>query len=251
MTTNIIEMENVSHQFSDGTIGVSDINLRIRSGELVVLAGPNGSGKTTLLRHLNGLLLPHHGHVRIDGIETGKNGSPVRRRVGMVFQDADCQIVGETVYDDIAFGPQNLRLDHAHITRRVGSAIKAVGLDHLADQRPHLLSGGEKRRLAIAGVLAMAPAVLLMDEPFSNLDYPGIQQVLELIIRLHTEGHTIIVATHDLEKIITHADRLIVLADGKIALDGLPEGVIAEVEAFGVRAPCAVRFGVKTESWLK
>ena len=247
---NIIEIENLSHRFADGTSGIEDINLSIEEGAFVIIAGPNGSGKTTLLRHLNGLLLPTGGIVRIAGIPVEQDLLKARQLVGMMFQDADSQIVGETVYVDVAFGPENLRLDRDKIKKRVLKPLQAVGLSDLADQRPHLLSGGEKRRLAIAGILAMEPRVIVFDEPFSSLDYPGVKQVLHHILSLHQLGHTILVTTHDLEKIIAHADRLILMQGGKVARDGTPADVVGDLEAFGVRQPCAFRLGLEAESWL-
>ena len=247
---NIIEFENLCHRFSDGTLGIEDINLNIREGSFVVIAGPNGSGKTTLLRHLNGLLSPTAGMVRLAGIPVEQNLLRARQMVGMMFQDADSQIVGETVYEDVAFGPQNLRLDHRNVKRRVLNALGVVGLRDFIHQRPHLLSGGEKRRLAIAGILAMEPRVIVFDEPFSNLDYPGLKQVLQHIIALHRSGQTIVVTTHDVEKIIAHAERLILMQNGKIIRDGIPADIMTDIEAFGVRTPCALRLGLEVASWL-
>jgi len=247
---NIIEIENLSHRFADGTFGIEDINLNIRKGSFVVIAGLNGSGKTTLLRHLNGLLLPTAGTVRLAGISVAQDLLQARQFVGMMFQDADSQIVGETVYEDVAFGPENLRLDRGLVENRVQKALQAVGISDLAHHRPHLLSGGEKRRLAIAGILAMEPRVIVFDEPFSSMDYPGVKQVLQQILALHRSGHTIIVTTHDLEKIIAHANRLILMHGGKIVRDGKPDEIMADVEAFGVRKPCTFRLGLEAESWL-
>ena len=247
---NIIEIENLSHRFADGTVGIEGVNLKIREGSFVVIAGHNGSGKTTLLRHLNGLLLPTEGMVRLADMPVEENLLKARQFVGMMFQDADSQIVGETVYADVAFGPENLRLEHIEIKKRVNRTLRVVGLQDLADQRPHLLSGGEKRRLAIAGVLAMEPRVMVFDEPFASLDYPGVKQVLQQIFDLHRTGHTIVVTTHDLEKIIAHADRLIIMQGGKIVRDGSPVEIVSQLEAFGVREPCAYRLGVEAESWL-
>jgi biotin transport system ATP-binding protein len=247
---NAIEIENLYHRFADGTVGVDGITLMIRKGDLVVLAGPNGSGKTTLLRHLNGLLLPDRGRVVVAGIPVSNNVAMARQKVGMVFQDADSQIVGETVHDDAAFGPENLCLGKVEINQRVQSALKKVGLLGLSNQRPHLLSGGEKRRLAIAGILTMEPEIVVFDEPFSSLDYPGVRQVLGEILALHHSGRTIILATHDLEKVIAHADRLIIMNRGKVVRDGLPADIVKDVEQFGVRAPCAIRTGGGFQSWM-
>ncbi len=247
---SIIEIENLTHRFPGGG-GIEGVNLSIREGSFVVIAGENGCGKTTFLRHLNGLLRPDEGEVRLENIPVSKDLARARQMVGMVFQDADSQIVGETVYDDTAFGPENLRLDRKEIRRRVTESLSAVGLTHLSDHRPHLLSGGEKRRLAIAGILAMAPGIIVFDEPFSNLDYPGTKQVLSQIVALHQGGATILVTTHDLEKVLAHADRLILMQAGKVVRDGAPATIVEEAEAFGVRAPCASRNGMEIESWLQ
>jgi biotin transport system ATP-binding protein len=246
----IIEIKDLTHRFADGTAGLNGITLAIEAGDFVVIAGANGSGKTTLLRHFNGLLQPTSGSVRVAGACVQKNPLQARMRVGMVFQDADSQIVGETVRDDVAFGPENLRLDRAEIDQRVEEALAATGLVHLADKRPHLLSGGEKRRLAIAGVLAMQPKVIAFDEPFSNLDYPGVRQVLDQILRQHRAGCTIVVTTHDLEKVLAHADRLVFMRGGKIEADGPPPALIERAESFGVRRPRAAHLGVEALSWL-
>ena len=247
---NIIQIENLTHRFADGTIGIQGINLAIREGSLVVIAGPNGSGKTTLLRHLNGLLLPTAGIVRLADVPIEEDLLKARQYVGMMFQDADSQIVGETVYEDVAFGPENLRLDRREIQKRVDRALQTVGLQDLADQRPHLLSVGEKRRLAIAGVLAMEPQVIVFDEPFASLDYPGVKQVLRHILDLNRSGHTIVVTTHNLEKIIAHTDRLIIMQSGTVVRDGNPAEIIDYLEDCGVRKPCACRLEVENESWL-
>ena len=247
---SIIEIENLSHRFEDGTVGLDGISLQIEEGAFVVVAGPNGSGKTTLIRHLNGLLLPTNGSVKLDGVPVKQNLLRARCLVGMMFQDADSQIVGETVYEDVAFGPENLRLKRNQIGERVTQALDAVGLTDFADQSPHLLSGGEKRRLAIAGILAMEPKVIALDEPFASLDYPGVKQVLTQILTLHQSGHTILVITHDLEKVIAHADRLIIMQKGQIARDGVPDEIVNAVETFGVRAPCACLQGMEVQSWL-
>ncbi len=247
---DIIEVENLTHRFADGTLGLDQISLNVKAGAFMVIAGPNGSGKTTLIRHLNGLLRPTAGCVKVAGISVQKDLLRARRLVGMMFQDADSQIVGETVYADVAFGPENLRLDHDQISERVALALEVVGLKDFADQRPHLLSGGEKRRLAIAGILAMEPRVIAFDEPFASLDYPGVKQVLKQILALHQAGHTILIITHDLEKVLAHADRLLIMQKGKIVRDGTPDAIVGEIETFGVRAPCASQLGMEVRSWL-
>jgi len=244
-TMPIIEIRDLSHRFSDGRMGLCRINLEIQQGGFILIAGANGSGKTTLLRHLNGLLLPTSGTVTVAGIPVGKDPLKVRQMVGMVFQDADSQIVGETVYEDAAFGPENLKLDPREVRRRTEGALSAVGLTSLSEQHPFLLSAGEKRRLAIAGILSMGPRVIVFDEPLSNLDFPGTRQVLGQMVSLHRSGHTLLVATHDLEPLMAYADRLILMKAGKVERDGHPAALVSDLEAFGVRPPGWIRFAVE------
>ncbi|MBU3917966.1 energy-coupling factor ABC transporter ATP-binding protein [bacterium] len=247
---NIIEIKDLCHNFANGSPGIIDINLTIKKGEFIVIAGQNGSGKTTLCRHLNGLLSPASGSVLIKNVSVKSDPSRARQIVGMVFQNADSQIVGETVYSDIAFGPENLRLNRKEIDRRVKLAMEAVGLQGMDDHRPHTLSGGEKRKLAIAGVLAMNPEILVFDEPFSNLDYPGERHLLRQILDLHQTGHTILIITHELEKVVAHADRLVIMRKGRIVKTGIPHEIIHQVEDFGIREPCSSRLGHGVNSWL-
>ncbi len=247
---DVILIKDLSHAFHNGAKALDGLNLTVPRGQLLVVAGPNGSGKTTMLRCLNGLLIPKQGTVSIMGRQVAENPALARRAVGMVFQDPDAQIVGETVRDDCAFGPENLKLAEEEITRRVDEALAVVGLSHMADKRPHVLSAGEKRRLAIAGVLAMGPEIIVFDEPFSNLDYPGVRQVLGQIVELHGQGRTIIITTHDLDKIAAHAERLVIMQRGRLVRDGRPEDLLPEVEDFGIRMPSATRLGLEVPSWL-
>ena len=247
---NIIEVRNLSHRSVDGKLILDNVNLAIKPAEFAVVAGPNGSGKSTLFKHLNGLLAPSEGSVLIDGIAVADDVKRARKIVGMIFQDADSQIVGETVFDDAAFGPENLSYPPDEVRELVDKTLELVGLSHLRDLPPHLLSGGEKRRLAIAGVLTMTPRVLIFDEPFSNLDYPGIRQVLAQMDALHRDGHTIVVSTHNLETVAGMANRLILMQAGKIVRDGSFDEMLHSVEDFGIRMPEAIRFGKKVEPWL-
>ena len=236
---SLIEIHNLSHRFGDGTAALKDISINVPAGTVVVIAGCNGSGKTTLLKHINGLISPQTGTVTVAGIDVRNNPEKVRRMVGMVFQDADSQIIGETVFADVAFGPENLKLPRSQINQRVESALAAVGLDRLAGQHPHLLSGGEKRRLAIAGVLAMQPEIVMFDEPFSNLDFPGVRQLLQQMAQLKQAGRTLLVTTHELDKIFGLADRLVILQNGTIAVEGHPREVNQRVKQFGVKPVCS------------
>ncbi|MGI5902529.1 MAG: energy-coupling factor ABC transporter ATP-binding protein [Desulfitobacteriia bacterium] len=248
---SILETENLTHVFPDGTVGIEDINLKIQPGEFVVIAGANGSGKTVLLRHLNGLLIPTKGKVLFEGKPIRKNIIAVRKEIGLIFQDSDSQIVGQTVAEDVAFGPENLKLPPGEVKNRVEKILEVVGLSELAHQNPYVLSGGQKRKLAIAGVLAMQPKIIMFDEPFTGLDYPGVVQVLKQLILLHKSGHTIILVTHELEKVLAHANRLIIIHKGKIVEDGLPEEVVERSEKYGIRRPVVKNGGVEAMTWLK
>jgi biotin transport system ATP-binding protein len=246
----MITLEDLSYSYPDGTPALKGITLNIHDGELLLICGPNGSGKTTLIRHLNGLLKPSSGTILVDGLDPAKAEKQVMQHVGMVFQDADSQIVGETVAEDIAFGPENLGLPPDEVSERVAVALGMVGLTSLHHRPCHLLSGGEKRRVAIAGVLAMQSRILVFDEPFANLDYSGVRQVLEQILNLHGSGHTVIVATHDVEKVIAHADRVAVIAKGELKALAPPQAIIPELRQYNIRPPCYSLLGERPISWL-
>jgi biotin transport system ATP-binding protein len=168
----------------------------------------------------------------------------------MVFQDPETQIVGETVGEDVAFGPENMGLSAEKVSRRVDHALRVMGLGELSEKPCYLLSGGEKRRLAIAGVLAMDPEIVLFDEPFSYLDYPGTREVLYHMVRLHREGRTLVVTTHDVEKVIAHVNRIVVIQGGELKAEGPPEALVAELSRFDVRPPCSTLLGQERISWL-
>jgi len=237
LNTALIEVKSLSHIFPDGTKALSDVTLDIHSGSFIILAGANGSGKTVFMRHLNGLTRPTSGEVLLSGIPVLDDLPRARRSIGLVFQDADAQIVGQTVAKDAAFGPENLRLPRTEINRRVEAALKATGLVGFNQRRPHTLSGGEKRRLAVAGVLAMEPEMLVLDEPFTGLDWPGCSDLLKVLDNFHASGKTILLITHDLDKVLAHADRLILMDSGEIKADGNPGNLISQVEELGIRRP--------------
>lgn len=246
----LLEVRELTHRFGDGTLGLSEVSFVLAPGELLLIAGRNGSGKTLLMKHLNGLLRPTSGEVLLEGRPIHENLAEARRRIGLVFQDADSQIVGQTVREDVAFGPGNLRLPDPEIQRRTEASMCAVGIEHLAARPSHLLSGGEKRRLAVAGVLAMDPSIVIFDEPFTALDYPGVSHVLAEILRLHAEGRTLIVITHEVEKILAHTTRVLVLDGGRLVEDGEPSAIIDRFDRYGVRRPVLDERGIAGVTWL-
>jgi len=247
----MIQIQNLHYSYPDGTKALNNINLNISEGEFFLLCGPNGSGKTTLLRLLSGLFKPTSGTIWVNGLDILTQSKKIRPLVGIIFQDPDSQILGETVREDVSFGPENMGLLGEEIQERVYRALQKMNLAYLSEKPCYLLSSGEKRRLAIAGVMAMKPRVILFDEPFAYLDFPGIQEVLKYMIELHREGHTLIVTTHDVEKVIAHVDRMAILQKGEIKALGKPEEVTRDLYQFGVRPPCYVLLGTEKISWLE
>lgn len=213
----MIAVEEVVYRHDDGTVALDGCSLAVADGETVLLCGPNGSGKTTLLQHLNGLRTPDEGTVRVDGRDVSEHPVHARTAVGTVFQDPRDGVVAATVGADVAFGPENLGLARNEVDRRVGAALAAVGLSDRADDRIEALSGGQRARVAVAGALAMEPAHLALDEPFAGLDWPGARRLLAHLDDLRASGVSLVVATHDLRDLAPRADRVVVLADGKIA----------------------------------
>ncbi|MDR1970764.1 MAG: energy-coupling factor ABC transporter ATP-binding protein [Treponema sp.] len=223
----------------------------MREGEFLLLAGSNGSGKTLLMRCMAGLLKAERGDVCFRGRPLSPSGRPPCRELGLVFQDAEAQILGETVAEDAAFGPENLGFPREETERRAAAALDAVGLGPKRDRPPRRLSGGEKRRLAVAGVLAMGCGTVILDEPFANLDWPGVIQVLEVLVSLKKTGKTLILLTHELEKVLALADRLVILHQGIIRDDGSPAEVLDRLDPrWGVRDPRRSYGGVRDCSWL-
>jgi len=205
------------------------IDLEIPKGQYVALVGPNGCGKTTLIKHFNALLKPSEGTVCVDGMDTADPKSPpiIRQRVGMIFQNPDHQIVGSTVEEDISFGPGNLQLPASEIRERVSEALRRVGMTRSADRPLHSLSGGEKQLVAIAGVLAMKPTYIAVDEPTSYLDPSGRRRILEVLKDLHKRGLTLIHIAHDMDEIVD-AERILVMNEGRIILDDSPLKVFSK-----------------------
>lgn len=218
MSHHIVEARNLKFRYPDQTPALASVSFKILHGESVAIVGANGAGKSTLLLHLNGYLTPTEGQVRIGDYQlTPDTVREVRRTVGMVFQDPDDQLFMSTVFDDVAFGPLNLGLTTDEINARVDQALETVGLSHLRDRPPHRLSTGQKRRAAIASVLAMSPDILVMDEPSAGLDPHARRQLIELLASFR---HTKIIATHDLDLVLDLCERTIVLHEGAILADG-------------------------------
>jgi biotin transport system ATP-binding protein len=248
----LYSVKNLSKIFPPGEFrALSGINMDLHTGGCTLIAGSNGSGKTLLMRILAGLLDPTGGEVFFHGKPLSKSLNRLRREVGLIFQDAEAQIVGETVAEDIAFGPKNLGLSRREVEERVASALAAFGLETKRGFSPRRLSGGEKRRLAAAGIIAMKAETVIMDEPFANLDWPGVVQTLEVIMALKNSGKTVILLTHELEKALALADRLIILHRGIIRDDGRPGDVLNRLDpAWGVRDPRRNYRRVEDCSWL-
>ena len=232
----MLELDGLTHEYDDAR-ALDSVSLTIPDGQFLVLCGANGSGKSTLVRHLNGLLEPDAGRVLVDGTEATEDPVAARTTVGMAFQEPRDQFVAATVGGDVRFGPENLGLDHAEIDRRAEAALAAVGLDDREEDRIETLSGGERERLAVAGALAMEPAYLVLDEPFTGLDSPARDRLLDHLRDLHADGTGLIVVTHDLRDVLADAERVVCLADGDVVVDATPEEATDELPDYGVRVP--------------
>jgi len=236
-TDNIIKTEDLNFSYSslDGSVPrlvLNNLSLEIEKGTFVAIIGHNGSGKTTLAKHFNAILLPGGGRVLIDNMDTANEELiiEIRRRVGMVFQNPDNQIVATVVEEDVAFAPENLGYPSDEIRRRVDEALKIVGMYEYRKHAPHLLSGGQKQRIAIAGVLAMRPKCIVFDEPTAMLDPRGRERIIKIMRELRdNHGVTIILITHHMDEAID-ADRLIVMSDGDILMDGTPREVFRDMD---------------------
>ena len=228
MSPPAVHLQHVSFTYPNGQHALRDVSFEVKKGESVAVIGGNGAGKSTLLLHLNGFLTAHHGTVHIGGIPVAPgNLVAVRQAVGMVFQNPDDQLFMPTVFDDVAFGPNNMKLPSAEVQQRVRAALDTVGAAHLSARLPHQLSSGEKRAVAIAGVLAMAPSVLVMDEPSDGLDPAARRRMINL---LRGFEHSMIVATHDLDLVLDVCSRVLVLHAGHIEAEGPPQAIFSDRE---------------------
>ncbi len=253
----MIRINNLSYSYNaDMESVLNDINLRIDPGEHVAVIGPNGCGKTTLIRHINALLLPTSGEVIIDGLDSRKlqNHREIRCRVGMLFQNADNQIVGMSVEEDVAFGPGNLRLPSSEISRRVKKALEMVGLNGFEKRRPHTLSGGEKQLLALAGLLAMEPSYIVMDESTSSLDPQSRERVLDILDQLKQQEISIIQVTHNMDEAL-QTERVVLMENGRIVADGGASNILADRELLkplGLSRPLILELiaGLKPDGYI-
>ena len=243
----MIKVEKLAYTYPgvDDTPGVAvfkELDLHIEEGSFVAVLGSNGCGKSTLAKHFNAILLPTGGKVWVYGMDTSEEDRliPIRRKVGMVFQNPDNQIVANVVEEDVAFGPENLGVASPEIARRVENALKQVGMYEYREHAPHLLSGGQKQRVAIAGIIAMEPQCIILDEPTAMLDPRGRKEVMDTVKKLNKEkGITAVLITHHMDE-AAQADRVVVLHKGQVAADGTPQEVFSQVEllhSIGLAAP--------------
>lgn len=223
MNESHLSVKNLSYTYPDGTRALKNVNMEIFKGEKVAIMGPNGAGKSTLFSHFNGLTEPTSGYLELDGKKMEydkKTLLEIRQKVGIVFQDPNDQLFAPTVKEDVAFGPMNLGLSYEEVEKRVDEALTLVGMEKFKDKTPHHLSGGQQKRVAIAGIIAMKPEIMILDEPTAGLDPQGVDKVLDILNNLNKEGMTIVISSHDIEMVNGFAEKIFVLNEGKILASG-------------------------------
>ena len=229
----MLEVKNIKYSYNKDYQALKGVSLKVEEGEMVALLGKNGAGKSTLFLHLNGIYQPDEGQVFIDGEELKydkKSLLKFRQKVGIVFQNPDDQIFAPTVEEDVAFGPLNLDLPMEEVQKRVTEALARVGMSGFEKKAPHHLSGGQKKRVAIAGILAMKPKIMVLDEPTAGLDPQGVEDLSKLLKELNAEGITIIISTHEVDLVPNYASRVFVLVDGLLIAEGTPKEIFAQPE---------------------
>ena len=229
----MLEVQNIKYSYNNDYQALKGVSLKVEKGEMVALLGKNGAGKSTLFLHLNGIYEPDEGKVFIDGEELKydkKSLLKFRQKVGIVFQNPDDQIFAPTVEEDVAFGPLNLKLPMEEVQKRVTESLARVGMSGFEKKAPHHLSGGQKKRVAIAGILAMKPEVMVLDEPTAGLDPQGVRGLSKLLKELNEEGITIIISTHEVDLVPNYAKRVFVLVDGLLIAEGTPKEIFAQPE---------------------
>jgi len=229
----VIETKDITYEYPDGTKALEKVNFDVEEGKIVALLGPNGAGKSTLFLHFNGILRPSIGTIVIDGEPVNYNKKDlmrIRQKVGIVFQNPDDQLFAPTVLEDVAFGPMNMGLSKEEVEDRVKEALIRVGMDGFEKKPPHHLSGGQKKRVAIAGILAMKPKIMVLDEPTSGLDPKGASQILRLLYKLNKEGITIVISTHDVDLVPIYASKVYIISEGKIIKEGTASEVFEDVK---------------------
>ena len=233
MTAPLLAVDGLEYRYPGGVVALRDLNLQIHKGRKLAILGANGSGKTTLLLHLNGTFRPTSGEIRLDGQPAGydrRSLSHWRRRVGLVLQEPDDQLFAATVEQDVSFGPLNLGLSEAETRERVSEALEALRITPLAQRATHTLSFGQKKRAAIAGILAMRPEVLVLDEPTAGLDTHGVTHLLGVLRQLHEAGATLVFSTHDVELAYSWADEVAVFQEGTVRIQGETTAVLGDRE---------------------
>ncbi len=229
----MLEVRNLKYSYNSDYQALKGVSLKVEKGEMVSLLGKNGAGKSTLFLHLNGIYEPDEGQVFIDGEELKydkKSLLKFRQKVGIVFQNPDDQIFAPTVEEDVAFGPLNLGLSMEEVQDRVEEALERVGMSGFEKKAPHHLSGGQKKRVAIAGILAMKPEIMVLDEPTAGLDPQGVTNLTKLLKELNDEGITIIISTHEVDLVPNYASKVFVLVDGQLIAEGTPKEIFAQPE---------------------